>query len=93
MPAWALKLLAVGVTALAAAGSAVYVGGNVKSAAAPLHPRVVAGHGGGLLAALGVQAAAATAAPNDLSGGGQLHLSPSVESMNDQQPLTFTSVS
>ena len=42
MPAWLLKLAAVLVTGLAAAGSAGYVSRHVKSDSAPLHPPVVA---------------------------------------------------
>jgi len=42
MPAWLLKLAAVLVTGLAAAGSAGYVSRHVKSDSAPLRPPVVA---------------------------------------------------
>jgi hypothetical protein len=41
LPAWLLKLAAVLVTGLAAAGSAGYVSRHVKSDGAPLHPPVV----------------------------------------------------
>jgi hypothetical protein len=40
LPAWALKAGAVGLTLLATYGSASYVGGHVKSPAAPLRPAV-----------------------------------------------------
>jgi hypothetical protein len=40
MPAWTLKLFACLLTGLAAAGSAVYVGGHLKNPAAPLRPPV-----------------------------------------------------
>jgi len=54
VPAWLLKLAAVLVTGLAAAGSAGYVSSHVKSDSAPLHPPVVgsstvAGRSGGHL--------------------------------------------
>ncbi|MDQ6919726.1 MAG: hypothetical protein M3Z98_10255 [Candidatus Dormibacteraeota bacterium] len=42
MPAWTLKLTACLLTGLATVGSAVYVGGHLKSASAPLHPPVAA---------------------------------------------------
>ena len=38
VPAWALKAGAVGLTVLAAYGAAAYVGGHVKTGAAPLRP-------------------------------------------------------
>ena len=41
MPAWLLKLLATLLTGLATVGAAVFVGGHLKNAAAPLHPPVV----------------------------------------------------
>ena len=75
MPAWSLKLAAVLVTGLAAAGSAGYVSRHVKSDGAPLHPPVIS--------------SAATVA----GGDGHLNLKPSVQSSDDQQPITFTSVS
>jgi hypothetical protein len=48
MPAWTLKLTACLVTGLATVGSAVYVGGHLKSPGAPLHPPVAASTGGHL---------------------------------------------
>jgi hypothetical protein len=40
VPAWALKASAVGLTVLAAVGSASYIGGHVKNQSAPLRPAV-----------------------------------------------------
>jgi hypothetical protein len=48
MPAWTLKLTAFLLTGLATVGSAVYVGGHLKSPSAPLHPPVAASTGGHL---------------------------------------------
>lgn len=41
-----LKAMATAVVMLAAAGAAVYVGGHVRSATAPLHPAVLDRSGG-----------------------------------------------
>ena len=40
VPAWALKVAAVGMTVLAIVASAGYVGGHVKNQSAPLRPAV-----------------------------------------------------
>ena len=42
-PAWLLKSIASTITLGAAYASAVYIGGHVYNAAAPLHPAVVGG--------------------------------------------------
>lgn len=82
MPAWALKLVATLLTVASAAGSAVFVSGHVKNAAAPLHPAVLPG--GGPLAQLPL---------NGSHGSEQVEIQPSVQPMGDQQPLTGTYVS
>lgn len=90
IPGWLLKLGAGGLTALAATGSAAYVSSHVKSGSAPLHPAVAASSAG-FLSRLGL---APGGSPSSTVGpGGHLVLSPSVEASDNQQPLTFTSVS
>ncbi len=63
-----LKAAATALTLVAAAGAALHVSVNVKSAAAPLHPAVV----GGATVSAGA------------TGSGSLHLAPSVRSADVQ---------
>lgn len=91
IPGWLLKLGAGGLTALAAAGSAAYVSSHVKSGSAPLHPAVAASSAG-FLSRLGI-APGGSQPSSTVDSGGHLVLSPSVEASDNQQPLTFTSVS
>jgi hypothetical protein len=49
MPGRLLKVIACLVTGLAAAGSAAYVAGHHKNAAAPLHPAAMSAPGSGQL--------------------------------------------
>lgn len=93
MPAWILKLIACGITALAAAGSAAYVSSHVKDIQAPLHPPVAGGASRGPVALLGVVATQDTGPARGAVSGGHLNLRPSVQSSDSQPPLTFTSVS
>lgn len=87
MPGWALKLLAALLTVASTAGSAVFVGGHVKNAAAPLHPAVMPG--GGPLSRLSPQFGETSPA----AGSEQSQVQPSVQAAGDQQPLTGTYVS
>lgn len=85
-PAWALKVGATMLTLISAAGSAAYVGGHTKNAAAPLHPAVAAS-GGMAFFALGSQASV----PRPPTAG--THISPSVQVAGPEMALTYTSVS
>ncbi len=87
LPAWALKASAAALTLLASAGSAAYVDGHLKNPSAPLRPAVVPAASRTFTIA-GLEFTA-SAPPS----GGKVHLEPSVQATDSQQPLTSTSVS